>query len=54
MNIGELLRIISDAKSSGTLYDCDELVILDENNNQLEIKTAECDTQSSDFNINVK
>jgi hypothetical protein len=54
MTIDKLLRILNDNLSSGTLSLCDEIKIVDENNNEFIIKNAECDTQSSDFIIEIE
>jgi len=54
MTVGDLLKILNDNLSSGTLHQCDDLVIIDIYNKDIDIISAECDTQSSDFNIIVK
>lgn len=51
MKAGELVKILQDNFSTGTLNPDDDIMVLNEDNDTFKIKTAECDTQTSDFLI---
>lgn len=52
MTAGELFKILQDNFSSGTLHPTDDITVK-QDGYTMKIVTAECDTQSSDFLIEV-
>lgn len=54
MQVWELKKILDDNLSSGTLHPNDEVEIYNSaDGKRIDIDSAECDTQTSDFLINI-
>jgi hypothetical protein len=54
MKAGELFKILKDNFSTGTLSPDDDIIVHSKNGSQYIILNAECDTQTSDFLIELE